>query len=296
VKSRISGKDATTIAREALKRRPIPLLASEGVEQPPGALVPSDGLEQERKTPPRVRKPSPLNDQCVAPTPDLESHRKRLREAFGNTMSDEFVDVLLGKLAEALRPGPFDALEEATMNAALAIIHSMQPQSELQALLAVQIIATGFSGLRLLRQSQQQMTEDFIDVYGNYAIKLLRLQNDMIQTFDRYRRGNKQTVEVRHVHIHSGGQGVVGIINPPDDREGGGPRMTACSTKQRWRMTPNSSALECKPAVAFGRAPDHITGYMAPHNSRAYAMLGPPLVLVPLCVNITGATETIVNP
>jgi hypothetical protein len=55
----------------------------------------------------------------------LESHRKRLREAFGNIMSDEFVDVLLGKLAEALRPGPFDALEEPTMNAALAIIHSM---------------------------------------------------------------------------------------------------------------------------------------------------------------------------
>jgi hypothetical protein len=40
------------------------------------------------------------------------------------------------------------------------------------------------------------MTEDYINVYGGYAIKLLRLQNDMIQTFDRYRRGNKQTVEV----------------------------------------------------------------------------------------------------
>jgi hypothetical protein len=47
--------------------------------------------------------------------------------------------------------------------------------------------------------SHRQMTEDFINVYGNYAIKLLRLQNEMIQTFDRYRRGNKQTVEVRHV-------------------------------------------------------------------------------------------------
>jgi hypothetical protein len=33
-----------------------------------------------------------------------EGHRKRLREAFGNTMSDEFVDVILGKLVEALRP------------------------------------------------------------------------------------------------------------------------------------------------------------------------------------------------
>jgi len=48
-----------------------------------------------------------------------------------------------------------------------------------RAVLAVQVIVTGFSGLRLLRQSQQHMTEEFIDVYGNYAIKLLRLQNDL---------------------------------------------------------------------------------------------------------------------
>jgi len=158
----------------------------------------------------------PRNDQWKAPTPDLEGHRKRLREALGNTLSDEFVDVILGKLVEALRPGLYDQLEEATLNAAF---HAAAVQ--LQALLAVQIIATGFAGLRFLRQSHRQMTEDYINVYGGYAIKLLRLQNEMIQTFERYRRGNKQTVEVRHVHIHSGGQGVVGIINPPDDRDAG---------------------------------------------------------------------------
>src|ERR1700738_2787416 len=81
-----------------------------------------------------------------------------------------------------LRPGLYDQLDEATLNAALATIDSMQPRSELQAILAVQIIATGFAGLRFLRQSHRNMTEDFINVYGNYAIKLLRLQNDMIQT------------------------------------------------------------------------------------------------------------------
>ena len=221
MKSRISGKEAAYVARESLKRRPIRLLAPEGVEEPSGALVPSELSEHPRQAPPRVLKPSALNDQCVAPTPDLESHRKRLREAFGDSMSDEFVEVLLGKLVEALRPVALKSLEESTVNAALAIIDSMQPQSELEALLAVQIIAAGFSGLRLLRQSQHQMTQDYIDVYGNYAIKLLRLQGEMIQTFERYRRGNKQTVEVRHVHIHSGGQGVVEIINPPGDPEGG---------------------------------------------------------------------------
>jgi hypothetical protein len=127
----------------------------------------------------------PRNDQWKAPTPDLEGHRKRLREALGNTLSDEFVDVILGKLVEALRPGLYDQLDKATLNAALATIDSMQPRSELQAVLAVQIIATGSAGLRFLRQSHRHMTEDFINVYGNYAIKLLRLQNEMIQTFDK---------------------------------------------------------------------------------------------------------------
>jgi hypothetical protein len=216
-KPRITGKQATQVAMEAVKRRPIRLAASDQVQEPSSALIlTSDGSENvsdERKAPPRVRKPSPHNDQCLAPTADLEGYRARLREAFGNTMSDEFVEVILGKLIEALRPSPFDHLEEPTVNAALAIIDSMQPQSELQVLLAVQIIATGFSGLRFLRQSQQHMTAPFIDVYGNYAIKLLRLQAELISVFERYRRGNKQTVEVRHVHIHSGAQGMVGIVN-----------------------------------------------------------------------------------
>ena len=110
----------------------------------------------------------------------------------------------------------------ATLNAALAIIYSMKPQSELEALLAVQIIATGFSALRFLRQSHHHMDEAFIDVYGNYAMKLLRVQQELIKTFERYRRGNKQAVEVRHVHIHAGGQGVVGIVNQAGARDGTG--------------------------------------------------------------------------
>jgi hypothetical protein len=128
-------------------------------------------------------------------------------------MSDEFVDVMLGKVVEALKPSPFDQLEEATFNAALAIIDSMQCRSELEALIAVEIIATGFSGLRFLRQSHKSMTEEYIGVYGNYAGKLLRLQLNLMQALDRHRRGHKQTVEVRHVHLHSGAKGVVGIVN-----------------------------------------------------------------------------------
>jgi hypothetical protein len=188
---RISGKDAANIALEARTRGPVRLEASGDAES--ANVVPSGSLpialemgSGERKPPPRIRKPSAGNDRCLAPTPDLESHRARLRQSLGNTMSDEFVDVMLGKLVEALRPGPFDQLEEATLNAGLALVDSVGPRSELEALLAVQIVATGFSGMRFLRQSQRHMVEDYIDVYGAYAIKLLKLQNDLIHTLEHF--------------------------------------------------------------------------------------------------------------
>jgi hypothetical protein len=222
-KPRISGKDATHVAIEAQEYSPVRIGASD--DSTPHSNEPADKAQvpaqmngtrdgdHARKAPPRVRKPSPLHDQYLAPTPDLEGYRARLREAFGNTMSDEFVDVMLGKVVEALKPSPFDSLEEPTFNAALAIIDSMQCRSELEALMAVEIVATGLSGLRFLRQSHKNMTEEYVSVYGNYANKLLRLQLDLIQALDRHRRGHKQTVEVQHVHLHSGAQGVVGIVN-----------------------------------------------------------------------------------
>jgi hypothetical protein len=230
-KPRISGKEATHVAMEAEKYSPVRICEADDstpnskepadLAQVPAQMNTPDGGDV-RKAQPRVRKPSALHDQYLAPTPDLEGYRSRLREAFGNTMSDEFVDVMLGKVVEALKPSPFDKLEEPTFNAALAIIHSAQCRSELEAFIAVEIVATGFSGLRFLRQSHRHMTEEFISVYGNYANKLLRLQLDLMQALDRHRRGHKQTVEVRHVHMHPGAQGVVGIVNPPGEREAEG--------------------------------------------------------------------------
>jgi hypothetical protein len=53
-----------------------------------------------------------------------------------------------------------------------------------------------------------------ITVYGGYANRLLKLQSDLLKTLDRRRkRGSSQSIEVKHVHIHAGGQGVIGIVN-----------------------------------------------------------------------------------
>ena len=113
-KSRISGKDAAYVALDAAKYPPVHISevdssanGSDGaaaMEKLPAPVSDQPGDGERRQAPPRVRKPSPIHDQYLAPTPDLAGYRARLREAFGNTMSDEFVDVMLGKVVEALKP------------------------------------------------------------------------------------------------------------------------------------------------------------------------------------------------
>jgi hypothetical protein len=224
VRTHIRGRDATYMAIENDKRRPITLEAApESIGSAPAPTAPAklESGAASRTPPPRVRKPARNNDQVLAPTGDLEAHRAALREVFG-TLSEEFSQTMFGKLMALLRPNPFEHLDEATLNAAIALVASVQPRNELQAVLAVEIAGIAFAGQKLLRQSQHQLDEIYINVYGNYAIKLLRLQLDLMQALERLQRGNKQTVEVRHVHIHSGGQGVVGIVNAPEKREGHG--------------------------------------------------------------------------
>jgi hypothetical protein len=153
----------------------VPAAASDATVPVPVSMAPAASEPRaQRKRPPRVRKPSPNHDQLFADTTDTEAERAALRRAFGDTLSDEFVAFVLGTLIAVLRPGPFDKLKEATLNAAIAVISSLNPQTELQALLAVQIVAAGFTGLKFLRQSQVHMDEIYIGVYGGYANKLFR--------------------------------------------------------------------------------------------------------------------------
>ncbi len=216
MKSRIRGGDAARAAVATTERLPVPLQATDVV----GPFQPVTEVTQ-RKKPPRVRKPSARHDVIHAPTADLDAHRAMLRITFG-TFSEEFADTMMGKLISGLRPNALDLLEEATLNAALATVASLRPVSEINALISVQAVVAGFSALRMFELSQRHLSEENIAVYGGYANKLLKLQNDLLQTLDRRQRGNSQSIEVKHVHIHAGGQGVVGIVNHDEGQKRGG--------------------------------------------------------------------------
>ena len=215
MKSRIRGGDAARAAVATTERLPVTLQATDVVG--PFQPAPDNG---QRKKPPRVRKPSASHDVIHAPTADLETHRAMLRTTFG-TLSEDFADTMMGKIISGLRPNSYDILSEATLNAAIATVASLKPESEIEALISVQFVSAGFSALRMMELSQRHLGEENIAVYGGYANRLLKLQNELLQTLERRRRGNGQSITVKHVHIHPGAQGVVGIVNSDESRARG---------------------------------------------------------------------------
>jgi hypothetical protein len=55
----------------------------------------------------------------------------------------------------------------------------------------------GFASLKFLQRGQRLLEEPYIEVYGGYSTRLMRLQIDLIQALDKHRRGPKQTVPER---------------------------------------------------------------------------------------------------
>jgi hypothetical protein len=106
----------------------------------------------------------------------------------------------------------------------------------------------------------------------------------LIQTLDRHRRGNRQTVEVRHVHIYPEGQGVVGIVNraPAEGRIENGRRPYA----PEWRT---GAVAARRGAAAHERVPVSPAGHLP---FMADQGVGCTDVAEALAVLLAGATGT----
>jgi hypothetical protein len=104
------------------------------------------------------------------------------------------------------------------LNNALAILNGINPQNEIEGMLAVQMVGVhniAMDAMRLAMISDQ--LPEAKERNTNQAIKLLRTFTAQIEALDKHRRNGQQKVVVKHVHVNEGGQAIVGNIN-----QGGG--------------------------------------------------------------------------
>lgn len=132
-------------------------------------------------------------------------HTLRLMRTFASSSGD-FINYMLGRLATVLKGS--GGLTKVSLNAALAFIDGLNPKTEMEATLALQMFITNDAATRAMRQMNSAEWADSIHQFGNLSIKLMRTFTLQAEAMAKLQRGGVQTV--KHVHVDNrGGQAVI---------------------------------------------------------------------------------------
>jgi hypothetical protein len=155
-----------------------------------------------------------------SPIADDPAFRARLARAIG-TVSPDFLEASLHQVTKAVSycDAPAGGAE-MELNAALALVQSIEPKNELEAALALQAASTHAVSMELMARVRRAGTSASVRVYGALAAKLMRAFAAQIEALERLRRGGKQTVTVEHVTVAAGAKAIIGPVTHHGDPGG----------------------------------------------------------------------------
>jgi hypothetical protein len=102
--------------------------------------------------------------------------------------------------------------QEDTLNAMIAFVRGLGPRDSLEATLASQMAATHALTMNFARRLTNAKTTEQQDSAERALNKLARTFTTQMEALKRYRTGGQQKVTVEHVHVHEGGQAIVGHV------------------------------------------------------------------------------------
>ena len=146
--------------------------------------------------------------------PDVTTGTVRLMDAIG-TDSFEFLDGFLSQLTNAATHG--GKLDERGTNFMLSVVEDVGPRDQIEAMLAAQMAAVHMASMAFARRLAHVENIAQQDSAERAFNKLARTFTAQIEALRRYRTGGHQKVTVEHVHVHAGGQAIVGSVE-----QGGG--------------------------------------------------------------------------
>lgn len=103
-----------------------------------------------------------------------------------------------------------------------AAISGIDPQDELQGMLAVQMFGSHNMIMTFCRRAiHPEQTTEGIDANVARATRLMRVFLEQIAAIQKLKgQGSQQKVTVEHVHVHQGGQAIVGAVTSGGEGEG----------------------------------------------------------------------------
>jgi hypothetical protein len=168
------------------------------------------GIEDRSHSIVTKRKPE---QPAAVPADASEDQRGKLK-AIGGSQSDEWNNLLAKQAIQALRVNDASPEErDRQLSAAIAALAGIAPQDELEGMMAAQLVAAHNAAMECYRRAMiGEQTFEGRRESLNQANKLSRTYATLLEALSRHRGKGQQKVTVEHVHVHSGGQAVVGIV------------------------------------------------------------------------------------
>ncbi len=135
----------------------------------------------------------------------------------GGSSSDHWNSVLASQTMQALWLKHSDPeTRDNKLSAAVAALIGIGPKDELEGMMAAQLIAAHSAAMECYRRAMHS-EQTFEGRRENLAQanKLSRTYATLLEALNRHRGRGQQKVTVEHVHVHSGGQAVVGVVATP---------------------------------------------------------------------------------
>lgn len=133
-----------------------------------------------------------------------------------NAPSDAWADMLAEQTLLTLWRGvSSDEQRARQLNAIFDALEKMNPRDELEGMMASQMIAAYNAIMECFRRAmipEQNLLSREANL--NLATKMMRSYSALLDAYNKHRGKNQQKVLVEHVHVHAGGQAVVGMVAP----------------------------------------------------------------------------------
>jgi hypothetical protein len=125
-----------------------------------------------------------------------------------------------GMPAVQTRTGPLGPENIKTLvQTAIQMLDQIKPEGALQSMLAVQMIGVHNTAIKfLMRATDENQTFEGTDANVQRAVRLMPLFNHQLEALACLRgKTSQQKVTVKHVHVHEGGQAIVGNVTKIGD-------------------------------------------------------------------------------
>lgn len=157
------------------------------------------------------------------------------------------------------------------VNAVAALVQGIEPKDQIEAMLAVQMVAIHNATVTAARRLAHTETLPQQDSASNMLNKLARTFATQVEALKKYRSSGEQNIRVQHVTVNEGGQAIVGQVHTG----GGGrqenplqPQGRIADSEHNAAMLSNGQAL---PATLQGAGGERLDRLPMPWGKRGSA-------------------------